>query len=124
MLGERYYRYNKYNLYEAGVRVPMIISGDVISETMKGTINSSPVENIDVLPTLLKAANISPDEALPGQNLLKPIKRNASFSALHERDGEAAFMWRTKEYKLILVFERQEQVKDYKNGAYSCRRVV
>ena len=113
MLGERYYRFNKYNLYEASVRVPMIISGNVVSETMKGTINSSPVENIDVLPTLLKAANISPDKALPGQNLLKHIERNASFAALHERDGEAAFMWRTAEYKLILVFERQEQVKDY-----------
>ena len=113
MLGERYYRFNKYNLYEASVRVPMIISGNVVSETMKGTTNSSPVENIDVLPTLLKAANIDPDKALPGQNLLKPIQRNASFSALHERDGEAAFMWRTKEYKLILIFERQEQVKDY-----------
>lgn len=115
MLGERYYRFNKYNLYESSVRVPMIISGTALPDNVRrNVINDLPIEAIDILPTLLKIANIDPDKELPGQNLLLPIDRDASFASLHERDGEAAFMWRTKEYKLILVFERQKHAKDYK----------
>lgn len=115
MLGERYYRFNKYNLYEASVRVPMILSGSALPNTVqKNTVNNQPVENIDILPTLLNAANIDLDKELPGKDLLGPLERSGSFSALHERDGEAAFMWRTQEYKLILVFERQKMAQDYK----------
>ncbi|TVZ14944.1 sulfatase [Maribacter sp. MAR_2009_72] len=115
MLGEHYYRFNKYNLYEASVRVPMILSGSALPNTIKkNTVSNQPVENIDILPTLLNAANIDSDNELPGKNLLGPVDRTGSFSSLHERDGEAAFMWRTQEYKLILVFERQKMVKDYK----------
>ena len=32
---------------------------------------------------------------------------------MHERDGEAAFMWRTKSHKLILVFKRKSVVNEY-----------
>ncbi|MGC1514256.1 MAG: sulfatase-like hydrolase/transferase [Maribacter sp.] len=114
MLGEHYYRFNKYNLYDASVKVPMILAGSALPESVnKNSINSTPTENIDIMPTLLDFAGIKTEKSLPGENLLAKNRRNASFSALHEREGEAAFMWRTNDYKLILVFERQKQTKDY-----------
>lgn len=114
MLGERYYRFNKYNLYEHSVRVPMIISGTALPDSVKrGTIENRPTENVDILPTVLSFANIQPEKNLPGTNLLKIPEKDGTFSALHEREGEAAFMWRTKEYKLILVFKRKKNANDY-----------
>ena len=114
MLGEHYFRFNKYNLYDASVRVPMILTGSALPDSIKGnTTNDKPVENIDILPTLLNFAGIKKDKKLPGKNLLDPGQRKANFSALHERKGEATFMWRTKEHKLILVFNRKEKAGDY-----------
>lgn len=112
MLGEHYYRFNKYNLYEASVRVPMIISGTALS-IPEGKSDDRPVENVDILPTILDFAGIENEAALPGKNLLSDFHRDANFSALHERIGEAAFMWRTKDYKLIQVFERKNNPADY-----------
>ena len=115
MLGERYYRFNKYNLYESSVRVPLIMTGTALPESFKGgKVNSQPTENIDILPTLLDLAEIDMEKKLPGKNLLENRPRKASFSALHERKGEAAFMWRTSQYKLILVFHRKKEAADYK----------
>ncbi|MGB3150168.1 MAG: sulfatase-like hydrolase/transferase, partial [Maribacter sp.] len=114
MLGERYYRFNKYNLYEASVRVPMILAGSGLPETVdRGKIIEEPTENIDILPTLLGLAGIEPERVLPGKNLLESKPREASFSSLHEREGEAAFMWRTNEHKLILVLNRKKEAADY-----------
>lgn len=113
-LGEHYYRFNKYSLYEASVRVPVILSGSALPDGFEpGTVDHRAVDLVDILPTLLVAANIQEDEELPGVNLLAPPAREGSFAALHEREGEAAFMWRTREHKLILVFERQEDAADY-----------
>ncbi len=114
MLGEQYYRFNKYNLYDGSVRVPMILTGSALSKKIEiNTVNDIPVENVDIMPTLLEMTGIDPGIELPGQNLLGTKKRNGTFSALHERDGEAAFMWRNKDYKLILVFKRKQSVKEY-----------
>lgn len=113
-LGEHYYRFNKYTLYDPSVRVPMIISGPALPESVKrNSINDRPTENVDVMPTVLKLANIEPESNLPGENLLQPAARKATFSALHERENEAAFMWRTKDHKLILIFNREEDVNAY-----------
>jgi arylsulfatase A-like enzyme len=50
MLGERFYRFNKYNLYEASVRVPLIIAGNALPQSAKiNTQVDYPVENIDIL---------------------------------------------------------------------------
>jgi len=114
MLGEHYYRFNKYNLYDPSVRVPMIVSGTALPESIqRNTIDDRPAENVDIMPTLLQFANIEMNKKLPGKNLLDAGKRSANFSALHEREGEAAFMWRTKNYKLILVFNRKDNPNEY-----------
>ncbi|NJC28316.1 sulfatase family protein [Neolewinella antarctica] len=114
MLGEHYYRFNKYCLYDASVRVPLIITGSALAETMqRGTVDNRAVDLVDVLPTLLEAAGIAGAPDLPGHSLLQPAAREGSFSALHEREGEAAFMWRTQNDKLILVFNRDADPHNY-----------
>lgn len=114
MLGDRYYRFNKYNLYEGSVRIPMILAGTALPKSVEtNSINNNPIENIDLLPTLLHLAGITPERKLPGLYLLGDKTRAASFSAMHERKGEAAFMWRTRSHKLILVFKRKANVNLY-----------
>ncbi len=114
MLGERYYRFNKYCLYDASVRVPLILAGSALPERLRqGGRDDRPVDLVDILPTVLNVAAITPGADLPGKDLLAAPARAGSFSALHERAGEAAFMWRTKKDKLILVFNRQAKAADY-----------
>lgn len=114
MLGERYYKFNKYNLYDASVRVPMILAGTALPETLeRNTVDNLSAENTDLLPTLLEFANIKQDFPLLGENLLSKNRNDATFSALHERPNEAAFMWRTKDYKLILILNRKQNASSY-----------
>lgn len=114
MLGERYYRFNKYCLYDASVRVPMIISGSALPDEWKGKLDTRPAELVDVYPTLLKAAGIEVPQKAVGINLLdKNETREASFCALHEREKEASFMVRTQNHKLILCFNRKEDASTY-----------
>ena len=113
MLGERYYRFNKYCLYDASVRVPMIISGTALPEAMKGVIDTRNAELTDVYPTLLQAAGVEIPANIPGEDLLGIAKRPANFCALHERREEAAFMWRTPQCKLILRMNRKQDASQY-----------
>ncbi|MBE0652460.1 MAG: sulfatase-like hydrolase/transferase [Bacteroidales bacterium] len=113
MLGERYYRFNKYCLYESSVRVPVILSGTALPKKYKGKWDPRPAELVDVYPTLMRAAGLQVPEELPGKDLLSSNKRNASFCGLHERENEAAFMWRTSDYKLILMFSRKPEPSGY-----------
>ena len=114
MLGERYYRFNKYCLYDASVRVPIIISGSALPKEWKSKEDKRPAELVDVYPTLLQAAGIEVPEKAVGMNLLDKDKtREFSFCALHERKEEAAFMARTENYKLILSFSRKEDASEY-----------
>lgn len=113
MLGERYYRFNKYCLYESSVRVPVILSGSALPEKLRGTRDHRPAEGVDVYKTLLHAAGLEGPDFLQGKDLLSADRRQASFSASHEREGEASFMWRTPGYKLILVFNRKPDASEY-----------
>lgn len=105
MLGERYYRFNKYCLFESSVRVPLILGGTVIPEGLRGTVDHRPAELVDVLPTILKIAGIEGDPGKPGRNLLGPVQRDHTFCELHHR-GKDYYMWRNSHYKLILGFPR------------------
>ena len=114
MLGERYYRFNKYCLYESSVRVPIIFSGSALPEDWKGNEDNRPAELVDVYPTLLNVAGINVPEKAVGINLLdKEQNREFSFCALHERKEEAAFMARAENQKLILRFSRKQDASRY-----------
>jgi len=116
MLGERYYRFNKYCLYESSVRVPIIFSGSALPKELKGKVDKCPAELVDIYPTILEAAGVDVSPELPGINLLSTESRKANFCSLHERNNEAAFMWRTEKYKLILRFNRKESASEYRDS--------
>jgi len=113
MLGERHYRFNKYCLYESSVRVPIILSGSALPNEFKGKTDKRPAELTDVYPTILQAAGVNIPDALPGIDLLSKETRLGNFCALHERKDEAAFMWRTEKYKLILRMNRKVNANEY-----------
>ncbi len=113
MLGERFYRFNKYCLYESSVRVPMILSGSALPGRRRGETDHRPAELVDLYPTVLKAAGLKVPRACVGLDLLGDRNRPASFCALHERKTEAAFMWRTRRHKLILRMKRKADASQY-----------
>jgi choline-sulfatase len=114
MLGERYYRFNKYCLYDASVRVPIIVSGSALPKDWRGIEDQRPAELVDVYPTLLKAAGIEIPQTAVGMDLLNEDSNRAfSFCALHERKEEASFMARTQGHKLILRFSRKQDASAY-----------
>ncbi len=106
MLGERFYRFNKYCLYESSLRVPLVLSGSAVPKKLRGQSDHRPAELVDLYPTILKAANIQMPGSPVGLDLLGDRKRRGSFCALHQRKDEAAFMWRTARHKLILRMQR------------------
>jgi len=101
MLGERNYRFTKYCLYESSVRVPILLSGTLIPEALRGTTDQRPAELVDLYPTIVKAAGTSQQLASPGLDLLSERKRKGSFCEYHD-SGAPAWMWRTSKWKLIL----------------------
>lgn len=115
MLGERYYRFNKYCLYESSVRVPIILSGSALPEEFRGTTDDRNAELTDIYTTLLRFSGIEVPERSVGFDLLDPdCQRSGSFSALHETAGKASFMWRDKDHKLIITFARKQDISSYR----------
>lgn len=110
MLGERRYRFTKYNLYDSSVRVPLILSGSYVEQDKRGTEDERPAELVDLVPTLTAAAGLELNPMLPGLDLLGDTVRQGSFCEFHGKGVTAphsapAYMWRTKKWKLILYIE-------------------
>jgi arylsulfatase A-like enzyme len=101
MLGERNYRFTKYCLYESSVRVPIMLSGTVVPDNLRGTIDNRPAELVDLYPTIAKAAGTKHQLASPGLDLFSDQRRKGSFCEYHD-SGAPAWMWRTNKWKLIL----------------------
>jgi len=108
MLGERYYRFNKYCLFDASVRVPLILSGTAVPPSKRNTLDSRPTEEVDLFPTILAAAGIANNSGKPGINLLGETSRKAGFAELNDHPTQVSFMWRTQTHKLILTFPRDK----------------
>jgi arylsulfatase A-like enzyme len=107
MLGDRYHRFSKYSFYEGSVRVPLILSGAGVPVDVQDTVDDRPAELVDVLPTVLQVAGEQVPTFLPGYNLLGDARRRGGFSEMHGGGYEPvqqapAYMWRTKDWKLIL----------------------
>ena len=107
MMGERDLRYSKYCLFDGSVRVPMILSGDAIDKSLRGTIDHRPAGLCDIVPTLRQAAGLDRDPRLPGESLLSAGTRRGAFCEFHGGGSEVpqiapAWMWRNEKYKIIL----------------------
>lgn len=108
-MGERY-RFSKYSLYEASVRVPLIVAGAGVPAARHGTIDSRCAELVDLAPTFLAGAGLPVPPELPGEHLLEPSHRTGGFSEMHGNGSDhvqraPAYMWRTPEWKLILYYD-------------------
>jgi Arylsulfatase A and related enzymes len=107
MMGERNYMFSKYCLYDSSVRVPLIISGSCIPEDKRGTVDDRSAELVDIVPTLAKLCGYHENPMLPGLDLLGDMKKLGSFcefygGAQDNTFGTPSYMWRKKEWKLIL----------------------
>jgi arylsulfatase A-like enzyme len=108
-LGERW-RFSKYSLYEASVRVPLIIAGKGVEDALKGTTDSRHAELVDLVPSILDAIGKPIPDELPGESLLRPGMRRGAFAEFHSHGYDEviwapAYMWRTRKWKLILSFD-------------------
>jgi len=128
MMGERNNMFSKYCLYESSVRVPLILSGSLIPEGKRGTIDDRPAELVDLVPTLTKVAGEVVNPVLPGLDLLSENKRIGSFSEFHGGGGELApsYMWRKKDWKLILyipgtMVDAVSRIQDVKGELYNLK---
>jgi arylsulfatase A-like enzyme len=86
--------FGKWNLYDMGVRVPLIVSWPRIIESGKRT--DAMVSWVDVLPTLLEAAGGRVPSGLDGHSFLSVLRgkskthRNRIFTT-HSGDGDGGF---------------------------------
>ena len=90
-----------------------------IPRARRGTVDHRPAELVDVLPTILQAAGQPRIAGKPGEDLLGPSARRASFCEFNDQPGTVSFMWRTERRKLILTFPK-EAIQD---GAVPRERV-
>lgn len=112
MLGERNHRFSKYCLYEGSMRVPLILAGAGIPESLRGTVDNQPAELVDILPTLLNMIEEPVPPELPGVSLVGSQRKSGSLCEFHGSGYEKvqhgpAYAWRTPEWKLILHLDMQ-----------------
>jgi arylsulfatase A-like enzyme len=125
MLGERNFRFTKYCLYESSVRIPILLSGAVVPERLRGTIDHRPAELVDIYPTLVRAAGTNQEYHSPGLDLLGDQRHKASFCEFHD-SGAPAYMWRNPEWKLILfadspLAEAKYSMNQFKGELYDLK---
>lgn len=95
----------------AGLNVPKRfedlydLSGSVVPENRRGTIDERPAELVDLYPTMVKVAGIKQELDSPGLDLLGNQKHIGSFSEYHDSHSPA-YMWRNAKWKLILFMDR------------------
>jgi arylsulfatase A-like enzyme len=84
LLGERNRSHTKYCLYDAALRVPLIVRWPNLANP--GTLSGAPVELVDLMPTWLDAAGLPVPAYLPGRSL-RPLIEGASPLAARWRTG-------------------------------------
>ncbi len=99
----------KWNCYEAGVRVPLIVAWpDVVRPGMR---TSAMVSWVDLLPTLVEAAGGTPPDAIDGRSFLQVLRgekigHRAQLFTTHSGDGNwniyPARSVRNERWKFIL----------------------
>ena len=116
-------------MYDDITKIPLIIrppSSDRALDASAKIINT-PVSHIDILPTLMTLAGITPPEILPGENLLSindqlDITRGVmvEFNRYEiEHDSFGGFIpvrcWVNNDYKLVLNLLTSDELYDRKN---------
>lgn len=82
-----YAKRSKRTVYEGGVRTPVIVRWP--GEVEPGTNRTTPVSNVDLAPTILRAAGVEPTDRMRGIDLTQRQslkKRDAAFGASYFHD--------------------------------------
>ena len=95
----------KITLFEGGIRVPMFVK--LPAKIAAGTIVDSPVAHIDLLPTLVAAADgvLPTDRIIDGQNMLPAATGEGSI----RRPNDAIF-WSSGDYRVVRAADWKLQV--------------
>lgn len=59
----------KYLPYDPAARVPLLIRGPMVPDTLEGTTSTAPVVNVDLAPTILDYAGVEPMAPVDGRSL-------------------------------------------------------
>ena len=116
-------------MYDDITKIPLIIRPPSSDRTLDASakIINTPVSHIDILPTLMTLAGITPPEILPGENLLSindqlDITRGVmvEFNRYEiEHDSFGGFIpvrcWVNNDYKLVLNLLTSDELYDRKN---------
>ena len=97
-------RGGKFSVLEGGIRVPMLISWP--EQLSKNVVYGYPVSNLDLLPTILAAAEAKPAQSVDGVNLLPYLRGDltaAPHQALYWKQPEdmGAYAIRSGDWKLV-----------------------
>lgn len=95
-LSEVFFRDHSFHLYQELIATPLIVTG---SGFPKGRRETTPVENVDIVPTLLRAAGIADDPTLDGRALQDVVNgtarpRPAIFSYCNEATAVRVGPWK------------------------------
>jgi arylsulfatase A-like enzyme len=95
-LSEVFFRDHSYHLYQELIRTPLIVSGPGFPS---GLDEETPVENVDIAPTLLRAAGLPDDPTLDGRALQDVVAgtarpRQAIFSHCNEATAVRVGGWK------------------------------
>jgi putative membrane-bound dehydrogenase-like protein len=127
-MGERN-MWQKQSLFEESIRVPLLIAGPGV--TAKGGVAKSPVELLDVYPTIADLAGFKAPKYLDGKSLVPALKnpdakvKNAAFSQVH-RSGVPGMSIRNERFHFISWNYGQdgEQLYDVKADPRESKNLV
>jgi arylsulfatase A-like enzyme len=111
-LGEKLH-WGKKVLWEEATHVPLIISAPDIADT--GAVSTQAVSLLDLYPTLIELAGLSPKKGLEGESLV-PLLKNPNSS----RETPALSFWehsysvRTERWSYIRYYDGSEELYDRK----------
>ena len=107
-------RFAKHSLWERATRVPLIIAGPALKQNQQVT---SPVELLDLYPTLLDLTNLPPNASNEGRSLLPLLKdpQTAWPYAAITSYGRNNHAIRTKHERYIRYEDQSEEYYDHRN---------
>ncbi len=122
---------NKITMYEESVRVPFFVYGDQLKN--KGTRFEGIVSSLDVLPTILDLAGITPPDYLHGKSLKEVLL--ADSPGVHDHVvsecigvggqlGEGHRMVRTSTWKYILSDSNEEALYNLEEDPYELNNLI
>ncbi len=110
-LGEKN-RFAKHSLWEEATHVPLVFAGPEIAA---GTVHSTPVELLDLYPTLVDMAGLPPNTVLEGKSLLRHLHQEEGISdavgiTSYGRNNHAV---RSERYRYIQYEDGTEELYDH-----------